>query len=80
MADPSKSIDITEAALRAEIEELELKLGGKDPQKIISRHIQLLHEYNEAKDMAQIILGKLAGRKQTTIRQLHEDYGLSSDD
>lgn len=53
---------------------------GEDAQQIVSRHIKLLHRYNEAKDAAQIIIGKLAAHKQTTIRQIHEDYGLANDD
>ncbi|KAI9449730.1 DNA repair protein, partial [Lactarius psammicola] len=67
--------------LESEIAELQKELGpGEDAQQIVSRHIKLLHRYNEAKDAAQIIIGKLAAHKQTTIRQIHEDYGLTDDD
>ncbi|KAH8977858.1 hypothetical protein EDB92DRAFT_1808142, partial [Lactarius akahatsu] len=86
--------------LESEIAELQKELGpGEDAQQIVSRHIKLLHRYNEAKDAAQIIIGKvrhlythapslrmsaytiqLAAHKQTTIRQIHEDYGLTGDD
>ncbi|KAH9173507.1 DNA repair protein [Lactarius sanguifluus] len=67
--------------LESEITELQKELGpGEDAQQIVSRHIKLLHRYNEAKDAAQIIIGKLAAHKQTTIRQIHEDYGLTGDD
>ncbi|EJD45779.1 hypothetical protein AURDEDRAFT_64202, partial [Auricularia subglabra TFB-10046 SS5] len=85
------------AGLQAEIEELERQLGaGESAEQIVSRHIKLLHEYNEAKDACQVILGKVSGAsperarsagvvqlatlKQTTVRQLHEDYGLAADD
>ncbi|KDQ12064.1 hypothetical protein BOTBODRAFT_176827 [Botryobasidium botryosum FD-172 SS1] len=68
------------AALQTEIDLLEAALGDEDPQKIVSRHIKLLHEYNEAKDAAQMLMGKIAGIKQTTVKQLHEDYGLELDD
>ncbi|KAH9980884.1 DNA repair protein, partial [Lactifluus volemus] len=68
------------AELEAQVTELQKELGnGEDAQKIVSRHIKLLHRYNEAKDAAQIIIGKLAVHKQTTIRQIHEDYGLTDD-
>ncbi|KAN0129598.1 Swi5 domain containing protein [Lactarius tabidus] len=53
---------------------------GENAQQIVARHIKLLHHYNEAKDAAQIIIGKLAAHRQTTIRQIHEDYGLIGDD
>ncbi|KAH8998313.1 DNA repair protein, partial [Lactarius hatsudake] len=67
--------------LESEIAELQKELGpGEDAQQIVSRHIKFLHRYNEAKDAAQIIIGKLATHKQTTIRQIHEDYGLTGDD
>ncbi|KAI0284839.1 DNA repair protein [Russula brevipes] len=67
--------------LEAEISGLQKELGlGENAQKIVSRHIKLLHRYNEAKDATQIIIGKLACHKQTTIRQTHDDYGLANDD
>ncbi|KAF9483464.1 hypothetical protein BDN70DRAFT_301812 [Pholiota conissans] len=68
-------------ALQLEIDRLQEKLGERvDAEKIVKRHIQLLHRYNEAKDAAQILIGRLATIKQTTIRQIHEDYGLNDDD
>ncbi|KAN0141025.1 hypothetical protein V8E53_001469 [Lactarius tabidus] len=71
--------------LESEIAELQKELGpGKDAQQIVARHIKLLHRYNEAKDAAQslrmIAYMQLAAHKQTTIRQIHEDYGLTGDD
>ncbi|EPQ60059.1 hypothetical protein GLOTRDRAFT_134818 [Gloeophyllum trabeum ATCC 11539] len=69
------------AALEAEIAEMEQKLGDDvDAEKIVSGHIKLLHQYNEAKDAAQILIGKLAALKHTTIRRVHEDYGLTDSD
>ncbi|TBU26639.1 Swi5-domain-containing protein [Dichomitus squalens] len=69
------------AALQAEICELQNILGeDENAEQIVSRHIKLLHRYNEAKDAAQILIGKLAAYRQTTIRQLHQDYGLTDED
>ncbi|TFY82441.1 hypothetical protein EWM64_g1576 [Hericium alpestre] len=69
------------ADLEAEVEELQKVLGeGESAEKIVSRHIKLLHRYNEAKDATQILIGKLAAYKQTTIRQIHEDLGMNADD
>ncbi|KAI8981295.1 DNA repair protein [Trametes punicea] len=68
-------------ALQAEIAELQKSLGeNENAEQIVSRHIKLLHRYNEAKDAAQILIGKLAAYRQTTIRQIHSDYGLTDDD
>ncbi|KAI0280532.1 hypothetical protein BGY98DRAFT_914655 [Russula aff. rugulosa BPL654] len=69
--------------LEAEVAELQKELGlGEDAQQIVSRHIKLLHRYNEAKDATQVPLYALLSyiHKQTTIRQTHEDYGLTDDD
>ncbi|KAI0728372.1 DNA repair protein [Fomitopsis betulina] len=69
------------AELQAEVEELQKQLGEDvDAEKIVSRHIKLLHGYNEAKDAAQILMGRLAAHRQSTIRQIHIDYGLTKDD
>ncbi|KAF9785756.1 hypothetical protein BJ322DRAFT_1107648 [Thelephora terrestris] len=87
------------ADLEREIEELQKEFGEhEDPKVTVSKHIKLLHRYNEAKDAAQvasitflpspfdpphflqILIGKLAAHKETTIRQMHEEYGLTDDD
>jgi len=69
------------AALQAEVDELQQKLGeSEDAGNLVSRHIKLLHRYNEAKDAAQILMGRLVATRQTTIRQIHKDYGLTQDD
>ncbi|PAV22583.1 hypothetical protein PNOK_0254000 [Pyrrhoderma noxium] len=68
-------------ALTAEIDKLQAELGrDDDAEEIVNKHIKLLHSYNEAKDATQIILGKLAVRKETTVKQLHEEYGLGLHD
>ncbi|EIM88035.1 uncharacterized protein STEHIDRAFT_155394 [Stereum hirsutum FP-91666 SS1] len=69
------------AELEVEVEQLQKELGEEvDANKIVSRHIKLLHRYNEAKDATQLLIGKLASHKQTTIRQVHEDLGLTDVD
>ncbi|KIM48707.1 hypothetical protein M413DRAFT_437885 [Hebeloma cylindrosporum] len=68
-------------SLQLEIDRLQAQLGpNEDPEKIVKRHIELLHKYNEAKDATQILIGRLANIKQTTIRQIHEEYDLKDDD
>ncbi|KAE9398306.1 hypothetical protein BT96DRAFT_994929 [Gymnopus androsaceus JB14] len=51
-----------------------------DAEKIVNRHIKLLHRYNEAKDAAQILIGRLANLKETTVRQIHMDLDLPQGD
>lgn len=43
-------------------------------------HIEKLHEYNEVKDMAQLLLGKLAEVEGTTTTSLYEQFGLELSD
>jgi len=68
------------AVLQAEIDKLQETLGGEDADVIVQGHIKLLHDYNEAKDATQVLIGKLAILKETTVKQLHEDYGLTNED
>lgn len=43
-------------------------------------HIDKLHEYNEVKDMGQLLLGKMAEVEGTTTTALYEQFGLGLDD
>lgn len=38
--------------------------------------MNLLHEFNEVKDAAQIVIGKLANLEGKTIKQMHLEYNL----
>ena len=42
--------------------------------------IDLLHRYNDVKDVATAVLGILADRKQCTIRQMYEEFDMDIDD
>ncbi|TCD64745.1 swi5-like zinc finger protein [Steccherinum ochraceum] len=65
------------AALEQEVAELQKVLGeGQNADEIVSKHIKLLHRYNEAKDATQILIGKLAMHRGSTIKEVHEEYGL----
>ncbi|KAH7920931.1 hypothetical protein BV22DRAFT_1198552 [Leucogyrophana mollusca] len=79
------------AKLQAEIDELQMRLGfeaiyypssrkNENPERIVSNYIKLLHRYNEAKDATQILIGRLASLKETTVRQIHLDLDLIDDE
>ncbi|KAF8598223.1 Swi5-domain-containing protein [Ceratobasidium sp. AG-I] len=70
------SISQQAEVLQKEIDILQKLLGDEDPQEIVARHIKLLHTYNESKDAGQVLLGRLASIKQTTLAKIHEEYGL----
>ncbi|KAI5121842.1 hypothetical protein M0805_003275 [Coniferiporia weirii] len=76
----SQGEDARLATLQAEIDRLQKTIGEEDAEQVVNKHIKLLHDYNEAKDAAQLIIGKLAVHKEMTVKQLHDDYGLSADD
>ncbi|KAI8118481.1 hypothetical protein FF38_12277 [Lucilia cuprina] len=38
--------------------------------------MKLLHEFNDVKDAAQIVIGKLANMQGKTIKELHLEYNL----
>ncbi|GIX91049.1 hypothetical protein CEXT_174681 [Caerostris extrusa] len=43
-------------------------------------YIDKLHEYNEIKDVAQMVMGRIAVLEQTTVRAVHEEFGMKDDD
>lgn len=43
-------------------------------------HIALLHEYNDIKDVAQMLLGKLALTRGVTTKELYPDFDLDLSD
>ncbi|RMX53937.1 hypothetical protein pdam_00010722 [Pocillopora damicornis] len=79
-----------EASLVKEIETLKAKLEILDKEikdlseeyseEELQQHIQMLHEYNEIKDVGQLLLGKLAEIDGTTTRAKYQEFGLDTDD
>nr|CAB3266746.1 DNA repair protein SWI5 homolog [Phallusia mammillata] len=43
-------------------------------------HIDKLHEYNEIKDIGQLVIGRLAIQLQTTTRALYPKFNLNLED
>jgi hypothetical protein len=41
---------------------------------------QILHKYNEVKDIAQGLLGYIAQHKQMKIKDLYDDLNISDDE
>ena len=54
------------------------KLKKNNP--LNKKYIETLHNYNEAKDMAQEILGSLAENKCILVKTLYEEMGISDDE
>lgn len=57
------------------IEELTQK--QKALEEKISKKLNLIHSYNETKDLAQFLMGKLAEMEQCTVKKIHEKMGVA---
>ena len=47
---------------------------------VIKEHIQLLHRYNEIKDIGQGLMGLIADKRGARIKEIMEDYGMGDKD
>ena len=68
--------------LIAEEKELDAKITEYPKEYLnvnLTDEIQALHEYNEMKDLTQMVLGYLANLEETTLIELHRRYNLPTD-
>lgn len=73
--DTREELMATKADLQAKL----IGMGGFDEARARKQQMALLHEYNEAKDAAQAIIGALANLDSVTIRCLHDKFNLPLD-
>lgn len=70
-------------ALHKQIEEKDREIKELSENYSINelqQHIDMLHEYNEIKDVAQMVIGKLAEHRGTTTKELYPEFNLELDD
>ncbi|KAI8741876.1 DNA repair protein SWI5 [Biomphalaria glabrata] len=67
----------TLAKTESEIEQL-TALGYKE--KELQEHIDKLHEYNEIKDVGQMLMGRIAEAEGLQTKDLYERYELNFND
>lgn len=61
--------------LKEENDRLQSELGlDKSVKGKIQDYIQLLHEYNEIKDLGQFLFGKLAEIEGVTIKSIYKQF------
>ncbi|KAJ2800797.1 swi5-like zinc finger protein [Coemansia guatemalensis] len=56
-----------------------LKRAGmsiEQARQLNDEHIERLHRYNDIKDAAQILFGKLAELKGKTVKEIYEEHGV----
>lgn len=54
------------------------ELNLKDVNKEIDNFIKKLNKYNEAKDIADSLMGKIADFKGCSIKDIHLEFGLQA--
>ncbi|ORY16096.1 DNA repair protein [Clohesyomyces aquaticus] len=47
---------------------------------IVKKHITLLHEYNEIKDVGQGLMGLIADQRGVRIVEVQDEFGLTNHD
>ncbi|KAF2637639.1 hypothetical protein P280DRAFT_406195 [Massarina eburnea CBS 473.64] len=48
--------------------------------KIVQKHIKLLHEYNEIKDIGQGLMGLIADSRGVRIVEVQDEFGVDAKD
>lgn len=76
------SLDEQLAALKKQELELDNEITSLEEQGLkteeLQVHIENLHRYNEIKDAAQLVMGRLAELEGVTVKEMHEKYEISS--
>ena len=75
------NIDEMETNVVQRIEEERNRRGGvRGQRELVRQHILALRKYNEIKDVCVSLLEKLATLRNSTVRELYEEFGLSEQD
>ncbi|KAF7728634.1 hypothetical protein EC973_005861 [Apophysomyces ossiformis] len=69
------------AQLNQEYDDLcrELDMTEKDAQAMMKRRIQLLHEYNDIRDVASLLLGNYASRIGASLKEVYAQFGVEEE-
>ncbi|KAL4928723.1 SWI5/SAE3 family protein [Aspergillus undulatus] len=65
--------------LEAQIADIRAKLKN-DPSETVKRHIRLLHEYNEIKDIGQGLMGLIAEARGVRQVDVQREFGVGVKD
>lgn len=52
----------------------------KEVEDAYCKNISIMHDYNDIKDITQILLGKLSYIRECTVTELYEEFGLDQTD
>ncbi|KAF8463596.1 Swi5-domain-containing protein [Kalaharituber pfeilii] len=83
-----ESLKSQSADLEKQLEEVLAKQKGvnsmlknpSNPEATVKRHISLLHQFNEIRDVAQGLLGLIAENRGVRVQDIYLEFGLDPDD
>ncbi|OJJ48823.1 hypothetical protein ASPZODRAFT_13562 [Penicilliopsis zonata CBS 506.65] len=67
------------AQLEAQLESTKARLRN-DPVATVQRHIRLLHDYNDIKDIGQGLMGLIADARGVRQIDVQKEFGVGNDD
>ncbi|KAJ5363319.1 hypothetical protein N7541_004163 [Penicillium brevicompactum] len=73
------SLEAQQTQLEAELASTKSQLKN-DPATTVQRHIRLLHEYNEIKDVGQGLMGIIADARGLRQVDVEKEFGASEKD
>ncbi|KAJ5144196.1 uncharacterized protein N7515_002983 [Penicillium bovifimosum] len=73
------NLEAKRSELEAELASITTKLKD-DPNATVERHIRLLHDYNEIKDVGQGLMGLIADSKGVRQVDVEKEFGVGDQD
>ncbi|CAB52605.1 DNA recombination mediator Swi5 [Schizosaccharomyces pombe] len=63
--------------LESSLQDALAKLKNRDAKQTVQKHIDLLHTYNEIRDIALGMIGKVAEHEKCTSVELFDRFGVN---
>ncbi|KAJ5320577.1 hypothetical protein PENANT_c033G11172 [Penicillium antarcticum] len=79
LRDSIANLEMQQAQLESELASTTSKLKN-DPTATVKRHIRLLHEYNEIKDIGQGLMGLIAEGRGVRQIEVEREFGAGEKD
>ncbi|OLN96710.1 DNA repair protein SWI5-like protein [Colletotrichum chlorophyti] len=78
MSEPSQNASLLKDATKTTKKDLEFE----EASAVVARHMRLLREYNEIKDVGQQLMGMVAEKRSVTVGSLYEtgEFGVGPKD
>ena len=62
------------------LRELRLTVSRHPASETVKRHIKLLHDYNDIRDIGQGLIGMVADNRGVRIGELYDEFGIGLKD